>query len=226
MNPTLFNMDKRFHPLAGTLVCKDNFFEDTQSILTLANKQEYTGDNRWPGKRTINLLESTDPITKEFGIFFAKKIAREIFPGISRFVIHISFHKNDVYNDAESNEGWIHSDDVNLSGLVYLNQAEQNFNSGTSIFLKKGSQDFNKTDFPSRKEFNTSGVATEEYKKDLKNNHNNFEETIRVGNVFNRIVAYDAKSWHRPNDFRTTSGEPRTTLLFFIDQYKYDSPEV
>jgi hypothetical protein len=219
-------MDKTFHPLAGTLVCKDNFFEDTQTILDLANKQEYTGDTRWPGKRTINLLESIDPATKEFGVHFAKKIAREIFPGISRFVIHVSFHKNDVYDDVDANEGWIHSDDVNLAGLVYLNQFEKNFNSGTSIFLKKGLQDFEKVDFPSRKEFNTSGVATEAYKKDLNANHENFEETIRIGNIFNRILAYDAKSWHRPNNFRTASGETRTTLLFFIDQYKYDRPEV
>jgi hypothetical protein len=226
MKPTFFNMDKNVHPLAGTVVCKDNFFDDTLSILDLANSQEYAGDARWPGKRTINLLESTDPATKEFGIFFAKKIAREIFPGISRFVIHVSFHKNDVYNDAETNEGWIHSDDVNLAGLVYLTPSEQNFDSGTSIFLKKGSQDFSNADFPSRKAFNISGVATDAYKNDLKNNHNNFEETIRIGNVFNRIIGYDAKSWHRPNNFKTVSGEPRTSLLFFIDQYKYDRPEV
>jgi hypothetical protein len=219
-------MNKSAHPLAGTVVCKDNFFDNTQLVLDLAKKQEYTGDIRWPGKRTINLLESTDPATKEFGIFFAKKIAREIFPGINRFVIHVSFHKNDVYNDPATNEGWIHSDDVNLAGLVYLNQSEQNFNNGTSIFFKKGSQDFTIADFPSRKEFNTSGVATDSYKQDLKDNHSNFEETIRIGNVFNRIIAYDAKFWHRPNNFKTISGEPRTSLLFFIDQYNYDRPEV
>lgn len=226
MSKTFYKLDKTKHPLAGTVVCKNDFFNNPDKVLELANKQTYDKSERYPGKRTINLLESTDPETKEFAMFFAKKIAREVFPGMHRFVIHISFHINEVYDDEFANEGWIHSDDVTLAGLVYLNPTETSFNSGTSIFLKRGEQDFATTDFPSRKEFNTTSTVTEQYKDDLRNNHTNFEETIRVGNVYNRLIAYDSNLWHRPNNFKTSVNEPRTTLLFFIDFYEYDQPGI
>ena len=222
----IYTLDKVQHPLAGTVVCKNEFFNNPDKVLELSKKQTYEKSERYPGKRTINLLESTDSETKEFAVFFAKKIAREVFPGISQFVIHISFHINELYSDDEANIGWIHNDDVTLAGLVYLNSNETNFNSGTSIFLKKDSENFPVPDFPSRKLFNTTSVVTEEYKQDLKNNHTQFEETMRIGNVYNRLIAYDSNLWHRPNTFKVNVNEPRTTLLFFIDQYQFDQPDI
>ena len=223
---TFHKLDKTSHPLAGTLICKNNFFNNPKKIIELASRQTYEGSERFPGKRTINLLESKDLETKEFATFFAKKIAKEVFPGIKRFVIHISFHINDDYNDDHVNSGWIHNDDVTLAGLVYLNEHEVSFDTGTSIFLKHGERDFSVEDYVSRKEFNMNGIVTDQYKQDLSSNHSNFSETVRVGNLFNRLIAYDSNLWHRPNNFRTKSKEPRTALLFFIDYYEYESFDV
>jgi len=222
----IYKFDRISHPLAGTVVCKNKFFNNPDKVLELSKQQTYEKSQRYPGKRTINLLESTDPVTREFGVFFAKKLAREIFPGISQFVIHISFHINELYPDDEANIGWIHNDDVTLAGLVYLNPDETNFDSGTSIFLKKTTDDFSIPDFQSRKMFNTNSIVTEEYKQDLKNNHTHFEETIRMGNMYNRLIAYDSNLWHRPNTFKVSVAEPRTTLLFFIDQYEFEQPGI
>lgn len=214
------------HPLVDHLVVKNNFFNNPAKVYQLSLQQKYERAVNFPGNRTENLLQSKDFMTKEFAIYFAKKIGREIFPGISQFVTHISFHVNDLYNDEAANEGWIHADDVRLAGLVYLNPTERNLSSGTSIFYKITDGEFNKDDFSSRKDFNLTANVTEEYKKELAENHKHFEETIRVGNVFNRLVAYDAKLYHRPNNFRTLSGEPRRSLLFFIDQYQYQYPDI
>ena len=222
----IFTLDKVQHPLAGTVVCKNEFFNNPDKVLELSKKQTYEKSERYPGKRTINLLESTDTETNNFAVFFAKKIAREVFPGISQFVIHISFHINELYDDADANVGWIHNDDVTLAGLVYLNPNEINFDSGTSIFLKKGAENFPVLDFQSRKLFNTTSVVTEEYKQDLKNNHTHFDETIRIGNTYNRLIAYDSNLWHRPNTFKVNVNEPRTTLLFFIDRYEFRAPDI
>jgi len=219
-------INKTKHPLTGTVVCKNNFFNNPDKIVELANRMEYEKSKRYPGKRTINLLESTDAEIKSFGIFVAKKIAREVFPGISQFVIHISFHINEVYNDTIANAGWIHNDDVTLAGLVYLTPTEKNISSGTSIFLKHGEESFTTEDFPSRTEFNSTSVVTEEYKKDLKLNHANFEETIKIGNLYNRLIAYDSNLWHRPNNFQTSTLDPRITLLFFIDNYQFSRPDI
>jgi hypothetical protein len=222
----IYNLDKIAHPLAGTVVCKNKFFNNPDKVLELSKRQTYEKSERYPGKRTINLLESTDIETNNFAIFVAKKIAREVFPGISQFVIHISFHINESFDDNDANIGWIHNDDVTLAGLVYLNPYEINFDSGTSIFLKKGEENFSVPDFQSRKLFNSTSIVTDEYKQDLKSNHTHFEETIRIGNAYNRLIAYDSNLWHRPNTFKVNVVEPRTTLLFFIDRYEFNQPDI
>ena len=70
--PSIYDFDKTKHPLAGTLVCKNNFFNNPEKVLALAKNQTYEKSDRFPGKRTINLLESTDVESREFAVFFAK----------------------------------------------------------------------------------------------------------------------------------------------------------
>jgi hypothetical protein len=43
-----------------------------EKVLALAKNQTYEKSDRFPGKRTINLLESTDVESREFAVFFAK----------------------------------------------------------------------------------------------------------------------------------------------------------
>lgn len=210
------------HPLTGTMVCKNNFFNNPLKVFDLAAKQQYTYSGDYPGKRTGNLLDSTDSDTKSFALFFAKKLATEIYPGMSKFMLDVRFHINDVYSDDSANHGWIHSDECQIAGLVYLNKQEHNFVTGTSIFTKNNPIEFETQDFSSRQEFNRSGVVTEEYLTELSKNHKQFTETIRFGNSFNRLVSYDAKLFHRPNNYVTNNKEPRTSLLFFINDYQYE----
>jgi hypothetical protein len=223
---SIHKLNKTTHPLSGLLISKNNFFNTPDKVVNLAKKQSYSRAINYPGQRTDNLLQSNDPATREFAVFFAKKLAREIFGGISQFVIHVSFHLNDIQTDEDANQGWVHSDDVTLAGVLYLNKTENNFLSGTSMFNKITPNDFPVLDFQSRKDFNTSNIVTEEYKSDLKNNLTHFEETIRIGNQYNRLIAYDAEMWHRPNTFRTSDLTPRLTLLFFIDKYQYSYPDI
>lgn len=214
------------HPLVDYLHVKNNFFNNPLKVYNLSLNLKYERAANFPGQRTENLLTSNNWAAKQFAIYFAKKIAREVFPGISQFVTHICFHINDTYDDDEANNGWIHNDDVTLAGLVYLNPTERSFSSGTSVFYKITEGEFNAGDFPSRKEFNLTAKSSEQYLQDLAENHKHFEETIRVGNVFNRLVAYDAKLYHRPNNFKTLCGEPRRSVLFFIDKYEFEYPHV
>lgn len=212
------------HPFSNTIFCKNNFFNNPQKIVNLSLKQEYTISKDYPGKRTGNLLESADLETKQFGLFFAKKIASEVYPGIHKFMLDIRFHINDVYDIDIVNTGWIHSDECNIAGLVYLNNDEINFDTGTSIFIKKNPVEFSSVEIPSRQDFNSSGIITDDYIRDLTDNHKNFLETIKFGNVYNRLISYDAKLFHRPNHYMLSSGNLRTTLLFFINEYVYDAP--
>lgn len=210
------------HPLSDTLFSKDNFFRNPDKVAALAESQKYTKSAEYPGYRTSNLLESTDPVAKNFGLYFAQRLSKDVFPGIGKFLLDIRFHKNETYSEVEANYGWIHSDESEIAGLVYLNKHESNFDNGTSIFLKTSTEDFVCNDFESRRQFNLSSIVTEEYMQDLKNNRLQFSETVRIGNVYNRLVTYDARRFHAPNNYNTTSSSPRLSLLFFIENYTYE----
>jgi len=199
----------------------DNFFNNIQPIIDLGNSLEYHNNESWPGLRTDNLLQINNPLAIEFAKFFAKNIADKVFYGLSKFEIDVRFHKNDLYNVDEANCGWIHNDDIDFAGLVYLNDEEPNMSTGTSIFDKTISKDFEAEDYESRQELNLKKNVTDQYLKDLKNNRSQFSETINVGNKFNRLVAYDATQWHRPNSYKVKT-LPRYSLLFFINNAHFE----
>jgi hypothetical protein len=198
----------------------DNFFDDIQPIIELGNSLEYSNNESWPGLRTDNLLQVNNSSAVEFAKFFAKNIADKVFYGLSKFEIDIRFHKNDLYDVEHANKGWIHNDDIDFAGLVYLNNEEPNMSTGTSIFDKTLPKDFSVKDYQSRKDLNLKKIVTNEYLKDLQNNRSQFVETLNVGNKFNRLVAYDALQWHRPNSYNVKT-LPRYSLLFFINNAQF-----
>tara|TARA_E500000178_G_C17038341_1_gene764838 strand:- start:11109 stop:11786 length:678 start_codon:yes stop_codon:yes gene_type:complete len=211
------------HRYTGTTIVKDSFFANPFAVMQLADRLDYSNNQAYPGQRTENLFASQDKEVIEFGKHFAKRIADEIFYGLKKFEIDIRFHKNDVYDVEEANIGWIHNDDSNLAGLVYLNPEPSSMITGTSIFEKKDPAEFETQDYVSRTHLNLTKEVTGQYLKDLQNNHEQFEETLNVGNVFNRLVAYDSNMWHRPNDYRV-SNLPRLSLLFFIKVTDSENP--
>ena len=45
---------------------------------------------------------------------------------------------------------------------------------------------------------------------------NDFEETVRFANVYNRCIGFDAAEWHAANQFsQTNEEESRLTLIVF-----------
>lgn len=217
----MFEKSELYNPFSNYLICRDNFFNSPDKIVDLSHKQEYFRTIAFPGVRTENLLNSQDEETRNFALFFANKIKAEVFPGIHKFIIDIRFHINETYSIEEANVGWIHSDPSDLAGLVYLNRDEKNFFSGTSMFLKKTDEIFSQKDFESRNKFNLHNEISQEYLDEIKKNWAEFDETVRVGNVYNRLVAYDSTMYHRPNTYVTSTKEPRRTLLFFIRGFSF-----
>jgi hypothetical protein len=209
------------NPFENYLITRDNFFASPDKIVDLSLKQEYFCESSFPGLRTKNLLDSTDTDTRNFAFYFANRIRADVFPGIQKFHIDIRFHKNKVYDIDDANIGWIHSDPSDLAGLVYLNKDEFNFLNGTSIFLKKNKEEFINKDFESRIKFNLYDDISDNYLHEIKENWKNFDETIRVGNCFNRLVAYDATMYHRPNNYKINTDGLRKTLLFFIRGFSF-----
>ena len=58
-----------------------------------------------------------------------------------------------------------------------------------------------------------------EYKKLVNDVEENFEETIKFNNIYNRLIAYDGNDYHKCNSFYTGQKE-RLTLVFFVRTIK------
>lgn len=207
------------HCFNNYVVIRDNYFLDPYQIIELSKNPKYSKGKNFPGYRTENLLEEKNEQTRLFARNFAERLSYDVFPGISQFTISVYFHQNEVYENEILNTGWIHNDSSLLAGLVYLNPSEENFSNGTSFFNEIGEED--PKDELARKEFNLNQEVSKQYIQSLKNNWQQFTENTRIGNKFNRLLAYDSKLFHRPNSYITTTGEPRLTLLFFISKFDY-----
>jgi len=203
------------HNFSQSVHVYDNFFTNPYKIANIGNSLEYFHDETWPGVRTQNLFQSNNNELIEFAKYFTIRIAHDVLYGLNKFEIDIRFHKNDIYNVDEANFGWIHNDSAEIAGLVYLNQEPPSMLTGTSIFDKNNKVNFATDDFESRKQLNVNQVVTDNYLRDLRNNRSLFDETVNMGNKFNRLIAYDAEQWHRPNSYKVDTA-PRYSLLFFI----------
>jgi hypothetical protein len=220
------------HLYKNYLICRDDYLSKPEDVIAMANTLEFHKSTYFPGRRTGNLLAMEDPEIKKFADWFADRISYDVFPGISQYEIYVCFHINDVYKDSRFDKGWIHADYGNLAGLIYLTPGENNLNTGTSIFAGENVDPLScgelPTDAEARLKFYLDETVTPEFVDGFERNRVLLEdlETIKIGNKFNRLIAYDSKMWHRPNSMSTTTGDPRLTLLFFISQFNYNQQTI
>jgi hypothetical protein len=105
-----------------------------------------------------------------------------------------------------------------LAGVLYLNDVND-FESGTSFYSP------NRSILPPnliREEFNIDPVTTDnaEYINHLQRHNRQFSETLKAGNLFNRLITYDSKIYHKPNNYFIGNNDNRLTLLFVISDYE------
>ena len=214
------------HFYSDFIFCKNNFFQNPARILDFANSLEFSYTHKgFPGIRTENLALSNNPECKDFANFFVAKLLNEVYTNILEVNIDIRFHKYPVYDDKELNTGWIHIDDSELlAGVVYFNNNFENFKAGTSFFTP--ADEINPPD-EIRENFNldSTTVDTDKYKESLVNHNSQFNETITIGNLYNRLITYDSNLFHKPNDYYINNTDNRLTLVFVISRYSYKNRE-
>ncbi len=138
------------------------------------------------------------------------KLSNMSFHEISRF----SENKDNV-----KNKGWIHQDngfhsdagDDDLAGLIYLNP-DIDPDSGTSLWSLKSNFQYNiaTQSLMGRTEEQARGDGWADHRE-------NFNEKLRVQNIFNRLVMYDANEFHAANNYyNDNEKDARLTLVFFI----------
>jgi hypothetical protein len=196
----------------------DNFFDDPDAVRRFALEQEYKKDpeNKWPGKRTDLIFN----LNKELFNHFTRRFF-SLFWDFKYSDIDWSVNAYFQKIDSRYNSGWVHPDRYTiLSGIIYLNP-NPNTNGGTSIFYRKKDKPFSDTIYEEIKEKSYSDrISNEESEKYRLENNNQFKETIRINNVYNRLISFDSYQFHSANSFFGDEKEntERLTLVFFLEK--------
>jgi glycosyltransferase involved in cell wall biosynthesis len=176
----------------------DDFYADPHAVRDFALQQEFEPNiNYYKGSRTKE--QFIIPGTKEaFEKIIGKKITNwtETHGMCGRF----------QYCTAEDSLVY-HCDGQTLAGMVYLTP-DAPYSCGTSLFAHKKTGLRNENDFVETDVFSETGF----YDK------TKFELVDTAGNVFNRLVIFDAKCIHSANEyFGTDLTNSRLFHLFFFD---------
>lgn len=175
----------------------DDFYADPHKVREFALKQEFEPNiNYYKGSRTRE--QFIVPGTKEaFESIMGRKITNwtETHGMCGRF----------QYCTAEDALVY-HCDGQSFAGMVYLTPNAP-YSCGTSLFAHKKTGLRNENDFENQNPFEGGFY-----------DRTQFELVDTAGNVFNRLVLFDAKCIHSANEyFGTTLTNSRLFHLFFFD---------
>tara|TARA_R110002012_G_scaffold298618_1_gene497153 strand:- start:1941 stop:2660 length:720 start_codon:yes stop_codon:yes gene_type:complete len=207
----------------------DSFLKTPDKIRNFALSLEYepAANFAFPGTRS----KSLDSINPQFNKDFIDKVLKVYCPeeevdraSYKKGVVY--FQKHHLYSEDKheaENKGWIHQDhDVfnSIAGVVYLTP-DADLECGTSLYRAKHKidrvKDWNQSEFETQK-YNLlryNSLDKEKYRKSHKEWQDNFEETVRVNNVYNRLIAYNSLEYHSINKYQVSDKE-RLTIVFFI----------
>lgn len=202
----------------------DNFFDNPDKVRTWALQQEYFADpsGRWPGLRSKELVELNEP----FFHFVCKKFFAQFYNLDEEIEWVVSMRFQTVHKGYEA--GWVHSDEERsqITGIIYLTP-NSNLGGGTSIYREKSNlikAVHQSNDIKINSYLNKITIKeAEEYRKA----HNDqFEETIRVANIYNRLVSFDSHLHHSAQSFFGENDDARLTLVFFVTKLLVNNPPV
>jgi len=191
------------------LTVVDNFFENPDKIVDFALSCDYKkhepGD--WPGKRSEALHE----LNPELFNLCGSKLISLFYPNFD-----LTWHMASMFQvvDNSYSDGWVHRDENLITGIVYLNKNE-NLKSGTSIYRIKKDKVFAKPMHFDKKRENYKNLEgnVDKYREE---NNSQYEETINVSNVYNRLICFDSHLLHAAQNF-SDNIEPRLTLVMFVN---------
>jgi hypothetical protein len=206
-------------------MCVDNFYENPDSIREFALSQPFykAEDGAWPGKRTKELHEIDskffhDFCAKVFSIYYDFAFADIEWTISTNFQLiePLSFDKNSL-----KNHGWIHVDESTVfAGIIYLNPTID-INCGTSLFKVIDEEKMKNNQTTAKSNYYKYGID-KNYESDILDHNQNFIETMRFNNIYNRLISFDGQTYHGANNFFTDK-EPRLTQVFFVRSIKSKS---
>ena len=174
----------------------DSFYSNPDVVRNYALSLDFKNQENYPGYRTDVLCQTDfDNAIKTLG----DTLGRGINPG--------TFHTSFQYT-TEEDESWVHSDRSEWAGVLYLTPNAP-VDSGTTILRHKESGDYHWYD----------GCKSDHNYDGSEHDLSKWDPIVTVGNVYNRLVIYSGKYYHRSNvpGFGHDKHTGRLFQVFFFD---------
>tara|TARA_B100001250_G_scaffold403759_1_gene418745 strand:- start:440 stop:1075 length:636 start_codon:yes stop_codon:yes gene_type:complete len=197
-------LEKRSRPRCSYLVI-DNFLSNPHETRKYILTQDFPVSGNYPGRRTKSFAtEGIKDLIQQFVQPFAGKIT--YFP--------IGEKDGENYNGAfqyttSRDRSWIHTDSWNnWAGVLYLTP-DAPHSGGTGIFRHKETGVTTEQEAKLRGLDEKLGTQSQDYTA--------WEQIDTVGNVFNRLILFDATQYHASLDYFGTNMEnSRLFQTFFF----------
>lgn len=195
----------------------DNFYEDPQSIVDLANSDKITWSKNetgdWPGYRSqpLHVIDNdlwVHHMDKYFNAFWPNHVLNE--QGI-RYNATSFFQRISPEYDA----GWIHIDYPDIHTTILYLTPGASPTSGTALYSKKSfNSAIQHTEI--KKKYYRGEITREEQEPYRIQNNEGYVENMFFGNQYNRLIGFDSYNYHGVKNFNTETEEERLTLITFI----------
>ena len=203
----------------------DNFFDDPDKIRKWALSLEYhaTTTGNWPGLRTKFIHEIDEPF---FNYTCMRVLAQ--FYDITKENVTWNAMMQFQLVDKKYGSGWVHSDESggDITGLIYLSP-DCHIGGGTSIYQTKQNVIQSNNDNLSHKiSFFLDKANHDQVENFRQENNSQFEETISISNVYNRLLCFDSHLCHSAQEYFGEGEESRLTLVFFMSNIRSNNTPV
>ena len=215
--------------------CVDDFWDDPDFIRDYALSLDFEEPSikvNFPGERT----KSLHLIDKKFFDLSMERLMTLFFDDLSDVTWQADCHFQKIYSYHDErnhlmNTEWPHLDsNTFFAAVVYLNK-DTHLDSGTTILHPKSGYEYlneysqlTGKDLKMRNDlYHNLDVDQDLYEKTLHKHNNRFDVTLEFKNRYNRLVAYNGRTWHRESNFCVPE-EFRLTQIFFINKIDGNAP--
>jgi len=201
----ILNVVRKIRPPQCGVIVIDNFYSNVDDVRTFALSQSFEVRGNYPGSRTLSFAnENLKQEIQRYVLPFGGKITEFRIPTNTT---EEQYNGSFQYTTSRD-RSWVHIDgNNNWAGIVFLTP-DAPLSSGTGFFKFK------------------DGTMTTEDTKILNNMDNlnahsqdmtKWELVDRVGNIYNRLVLFNANRFHMSMDyFGTDKYNGRLFQLFFF----------
>jgi len=175
------------------LMVIDNFLDNPDQVREFALQLNFNSRGQFPGVRASWDNKSYD-----------QELESKLNELIGTSVEHKGASKQFQICTEYEDDNWIHHDTKDLAGVLYLTP-DAPLEYGTSIFRHKDGL-----------------IYGYQHNGENLRNEDEWEETINIGNVYNRLILYNGFQYHRSNNFGFGKSleYSRLTQVFFMDIIK------